>query len=596
MSEQARAEQRVAGRYVLETVLGRGGMGTVWQAMDELLGRPVAIKAVEIPEAVPEAERAKARARVLREARAAARLNHPQVVTIHDVVEDGGHLYIVMELVAAPTLAEVVREHGPLPPGRVARIGEQLLDALEVAHAAGIVHRDVKPANVMLLPRDHVKVADFGIASIQGDPRLTSSGMVLGSPAFMAPEQAGGQPSGPPADLWALGATLYYAVEARVPFRRDGSQAVLAAILTQEPDPPRLAGPLAPVLAGLLAKRPEERPAGARLHQLLGAAAAAADAEAATVPLVGTAAAPTAVAPTVPSAPTGAGPTAAAATAPYLPTGAEAAEAGVPAAALSPGPVGYQPAAPDSGRPDRLPLLVVGVAVVVMVVAALLLVRAISDDPPGSKSGRGGGTAATPTTRAAGGAGTTAAPSAGSGGQGGSGSGAATGTPVKLELDEVAPPGQVLPKYWLSATNRAGGYRVGVPASFWEVTAVGQDTYLDWPGEETFRAAFEVHTHPSTQNPYELLRREAAGFAQQHRQDQYKQVKLTGSWTYQRRHAAAWEFTWVRNDKLTHARVVAFTVGSHTYSVLYRSNDVFWYGGGSAAFPQGFEEAFTPLG
>jgi eukaryotic-like serine/threonine-protein kinase len=196
MSEQAGTERRVAGRYLLETVLGRGGMGTVWRARDELLGRPVAIKAVEIPEAVPDHERAAARARVLREARAAARLNHPLMVTTHDIVEDGGHLYIVMEVVAAPTLAAVVREHGPLPPARVARIGEQLLDALELAHAAGIVHRDVKPANVMLLARDHVRVADFGIASIQGDPQLTSSGMVLGSPPSWPPSRPAGSAAG----------------------------------------------------------------------------------------------------------------------------------------------------------------------------------------------------------------------------------------------------------------------------------------------------------------------------------------------------------------------------------------------------------------
>lgn len=128
------------------------------------------------------------------------------------------------------------------------------------------------------------------------------------------------------------------------------------------------------------------------------------------------------------------------------------------------------------------------------------------------------------------------------------------------------------------------------------MTAEGPDTYLEWSGEETFRAAFEVHAHPKSQDPYELLRREAASFAQQHRQDRYELVKLTRSWTYRRGPAAAWEFTWVRNDKLTHTRVVAFHAGSHTYSVLYRSNDVFWYGGGSAAYPQGFEEAFTPLG
>ena len=185
-----RQQRRVAGRYALGAELGRGGMGTVWRATDELLGREVAVKEIALPETVggPGQDAASIRARVLREARAAARLNHPGIVTVHDVLDAPDRLFI-MELVEAPSLAAVVAKEGPLPPARVARIGLGLVDALEAAHAAGIVHRDVKPGNVLLLPGDRVKLADFGIAAVQGDPQLTASKVAMGSPAFMAPSR-----------------------------------------------------------------------------------------------------------------------------------------------------------------------------------------------------------------------------------------------------------------------------------------------------------------------------------------------------------------------------------------------------------------------
>jgi eukaryotic-like serine/threonine-protein kinase len=237
-------------------------MGVVWRAQDGVLGREVAVKEVVFPPTMTDQERRQAQARVLREARAAARLNHPGAVTLYDVVRDQGGTFIVMELVEAPTLAELVGAGGPLPPAQVAELGAQLASALEAAHQAGIVHRDVKPANVMVPEAAMVKLADFGVASLQGDPQLTSTGLVIGSPAYMAPEQARGEESGPAADLWALGATMFYAVEGQAPFDRGTSIATLAAVVNEPPRAPRRAGALAPLITALLAKDPASRPSG----------------------------------------------------------------------------------------------------------------------------------------------------------------------------------------------------------------------------------------------------------------------------------------------------------------------------------------------
>ena len=268
------ADRLVADRYALRAPLGRGGMGVVWRAQDAVLGREVAVKEVVFPATMAEEERRPAQARVMREARAAARLNHPSAVTLYDVVQDGGGTFIVMELVNAPTLADLVRAGGPLPVERVAEIGAQIASALEAAHAAGIVHRDVKPGNVMVPDRGNAKLADFGIASLQGDPQLTSTGLVIGSPAYMAPEQARGEESGPPVDFWALGATMFYAVEGEPPFDRGTSIATLAAVVNDPPRAPRRAGPLAPLITALLAKDPGSRPSGPELRAELSRLAA----------------------------------------------------------------------------------------------------------------------------------------------------------------------------------------------------------------------------------------------------------------------------------------------------------------------------------
>jgi eukaryotic-like serine/threonine-protein kinase len=256
----------IAGRYALERPLGRGGMGVVWHAHDRLLGRAVAVKEISLPDTVPEQERQRLQARVLREARAAARLNHPVVITLHDVVTEQGQAFLVMALVTAPTLAKLVREQGPLPPERAARIGLQVASVLEAAHEAGVVHRDVKPANVMVAEDGRVWLADFGIAQLQGDPQLTTSGLIIGSPAYMAPEQAHGSSTGPETDLWGLGATMYYAVEGSSPFERGNSIATLAAVVNEPPRPPLLAGALGPIIMSLLVKDPATRPALRQVH------------------------------------------------------------------------------------------------------------------------------------------------------------------------------------------------------------------------------------------------------------------------------------------------------------------------------------------
>ncbi|MGH3240378.1 MAG: serine/threonine-protein kinase [Spirillospora sp.] len=248
----------IAARYELLEVLGRGGMGAVWRARDRTLDREVAVKEVSLPDGLDDAQVERTYARTFREARSAARLDHPGIVTVHDVVEEDGRPWIVMRLVRAEGLDKVIAREGPLPPGRVAAIGLDLLDALNAAHAAGVVHRDVKPGNV-LLPQERAVLTDFGIATVAGDETLTQAGAIVGSPAYLAPEQARHQRATPASDLWALGATLYAAVEGRPPYRRPDVWGVMAALLSDDPDPLRLAGPLTPVLHGLLRKDPDQR-------------------------------------------------------------------------------------------------------------------------------------------------------------------------------------------------------------------------------------------------------------------------------------------------------------------------------------------------
>ncbi|MBB5085138.1 serine/threonine-protein kinase [Nonomuraea endophytica] len=252
----------LGGRYRLQAELGRGGMGRVWRGHDELLDRPVAVKEV-ILERRPPCERAALLGRTMSEARLAARLSHPHIAAVYDVVEADGRPWIVLQLVSAPTLADVLAERGPLPPAEVARIGLQVLLALQAAHAAGIVHRDVKPANILLADAGrHAVLTDFGLATTLEPPAqngLTQADIVVGTPAYISPERARGAAPTAESDLWSLGVTLFTAVEGRCPFEQGSALATLSAVLTADPVPFVRAGPLAPLLTGLLAKDPARR-------------------------------------------------------------------------------------------------------------------------------------------------------------------------------------------------------------------------------------------------------------------------------------------------------------------------------------------------
>ncbi|WP_410643187.1 serine/threonine-protein kinase [Amycolatopsis sp. lyj-346] len=256
----------VAGRYLLLGELGRGGMGVVWRAQDQVIGRQVAVKELRLPDAESAAVFSE---RALREVRAGGRLNDPAVVTVYDVVTDGGTTFIVMELVEAPSLADLVRQRGPMPAAQAAQLGERVLAALQAAHAAGIVHRDVKPANILVAPDGRVKLTDFGIAHAVDDPRLTTSGMIVGSPAFMAPERVEGRDAMPASDLWSLGATLFFAVEGSIPFERATTAATLHAIMTEIPYLTRGQGPIAAAILGLLVANPDARLTAAQAQNLL---------------------------------------------------------------------------------------------------------------------------------------------------------------------------------------------------------------------------------------------------------------------------------------------------------------------------------------
>jgi hypothetical protein len=263
------AHQVVADRYELLETVGRGGFGVVWRACDTLLERHVAVKEIHIPGFLNTEDRAVLREKVLKEARAAARLDHPGAVTVFDVIDDDGRPVIVMELVEAPNLSELVREQGPLAPAEAARIGLEVLDVLDAAHRHGIVHRDVKPANVMVSDSGRVRLGDFGVAAILDDPTVTSSGAITGSPAYMAPEQATNKGAVPASDLWSLGATLYFAVEGRPPFDKGAPLPTLTSIVQDPPRPPEHAGALGPVLDGLLVKDPLARLSSAQIRRQL---------------------------------------------------------------------------------------------------------------------------------------------------------------------------------------------------------------------------------------------------------------------------------------------------------------------------------------
>lgn len=250
----------IAGRYRLEDRLGRGGMGVVWQATDQLLGRRVAVKELPLDETLSAAEARRARERTLREAQAVAQLSHPHVIVVHDILEDDERPYIVMELVDGDSLADRMAAHGPVDAPEAARIGADLLSALQTAHAAGVLHRDITPANVLIENgTDRVVLTDFGIAQVAGATTLTESGSFVGSPEYTAPERMSDSRTGPASDLWSVGALLCAALSGESPFRRDSLSGIVLAVVSDEICPPAQAAPILPVVQGLLERDPALR-------------------------------------------------------------------------------------------------------------------------------------------------------------------------------------------------------------------------------------------------------------------------------------------------------------------------------------------------
>ncbi|MFE5624279.1 serine/threonine-protein kinase [Streptomyces virginiae] len=276
----------LAGRYRLNSVLGKGGMGTVWRAQDETLGRTVAVKELRFSSGVDEDEKRRLITRTLREAKAIARIRSGGAVTVYDVVDEDARPWIVMELIEGPSLAEFIRENGPLTPHRAAEVGLAVLDVLRAAHGQGILHRDVKPSNVLIAGSGRVVLTDFGIAQVEGDPSVTSTGMLVGAPSYISPERARGQKPGPPADMWSLGGLLYASVEGVPPYDKGSALATLTAVMTEPVDPPKNAGPLTEVIYGLLAKDPARRLDEGRARAMLTAVLAAPEPVPAPVPAV----------------------------------------------------------------------------------------------------------------------------------------------------------------------------------------------------------------------------------------------------------------------------------------------------------------------
>ncbi len=362
VSEEPGSERLIAGRYRLLTPLGEGGMGTVWRARDEVLHREVAVKEVRAPHGLAAADVERLYARLEREAWAAARVANRNVVTVYDVAAQDGRPWIVMEIVHGISLSELLDAEGPLEPARVAHIGAEVLAALRAAHEAGVLHRDVKPANVLMSNDGRVVLTDFGIATVEGTSALTMTGEVIGSPEFLAPERALGRTPGPESDLWSLGVLLYAAVEGNSPFRHDTPLSTLRAVVDEELPPPRRAGALAPVIEGLLRKDPAERVSADRAERDLRVIAAGGTPSSGGDP--------------------GAGATRGALYAPYPPTAATPAEpfrhepadptAPQPWTTAPGGPPGRSasPTGPDRGRRAGV-LLGAGVAVLALAVAGL---------------------------------------------------------------------------------------------------------------------------------------------------------------------------------------------------------------------------------
>ena len=505
-------------------------MGAVWLASDELLDRDVAVKEIFWPTGLGDEEQEKLRQRALREARTAARIDHPNIIGVYDVVEEDERPWIVMRLAHYPSLSDAVREDGPMTPARVARIGLEILAAINAGHAAGVLHRDVKPSNILLGPEDQAILTDFGMAVADGGPALTTSNVLIGSPSYMAPERARGLPVTEAADLWSLGATLYTAVEGRPPFDREGAMAVLTAVVADDPDPPQRAGELWPAISGLLQKDPEERISAAEAEALLRRVT---------------------------------DPGRSASTALDEPTSPMPED--IPAAAAEPlappgivlnldAPAGQPPRRPSGGRSrlrlPRSPRLAIVVAVAGLVVVAIAVAIPLAfTHTPATRSASGGRPAATP-----------AASHGAHGHHAPRPTGSATSSPAHSGGILTS-----LPAGWVWYHDPTG-FSIGMPRG-WQVSHRGVYIYIQDPSSADF-LIIDQTTHPQPNALADWRQQEAARrstFAD------YHLIQLQAVSYPQAEQAADWEFTFDQGGQPTHVLNRNILVDSHHACALYWS-------------------------
>ena len=493
------SERLLAGRYRLLAVIGRGGMGAVWRARDELLNRDVAVKEIVWPAQLDAEERETARRRAVREAQLAARVRHPNVVGVYDIVEEGDRPSIVMELVPFRSLRDAVAEDGPMTPAEAARVGLSVLAALRAVHEVGVVHRDVKPANILLGPDGRVVLADFGIAKAGDSPALTISGVLLGSPSYLAPERARGGRAGAAADMWALGASLFAAVEGHPPFERDGVLASLTAVVADQLEPSPHAGPLWPVIEGLLLKDPAGRLDAAGAEQMLHGIAA-----------------PDAPSPTEPD------------------------HAQEPDPALRPDPAPEPDPTPGNtavardrvpGRSRRFRAGLAALAAIAVIVAGITM--ALSRPPGHHAAPRPTPRASAPASQPAP-AGRASSPS--------SAAPPATSSPSAAVPPATSSPSAPLPTGYYRFTNSTG-FSIGVPRG-WQISHDGHYVYIRDPANSGIFLLIDQSDQPKA-NALADWRQQAAN--RQGTYPGYHLILLQSVRYPQAEQAADWEFTYNRN-------------------------------------------------
>ena len=556
-SDRLVADCLLAGRYRLGAVIGVGGMGVVWRGHDELLGRDVAVKEMVWPPHLTEQERQIACRRAIREAQMAGRLSHRNVVRVYDIVEEDSHPCIVMEFLPYKSLREILDEEGTVPPARAAQIGLGVLGALSAAHAEGILHRDVKPANILVGPDGRVVLTDFGIARAADSPTLTADGTVLGSPSYIAPERArGGQSgAGAPGDLWGLGASLYTAVEGHPPFERNGALATLTAVVADELEPPTHAGPLEPVISGLLRKDPAQRLGAAEAGELLRQVAE-----------------PQATEPQVAESQ---------ATEPQV---AEPLPA--PASTASPPPVVPEPWQPAPPSPRRSRRLLVTLAALVAAAAAVTGLAFALTSSPGRQAASSGGSQRPAPSRATS---TVASPA--------SSPSARTSQPQAAPSSPATASGNgtgstagygSLPAGYYRFTNSTG-FSIGVPHG-WQVSHQGTYVYISDPSDGNIYLLIDQSDHPKP-DPLADWEQQAANRGSTY--PDYHLIRLASVNYPQAEKAADWEFTYDRNGVPVHIlnrNVLANA--SHAYALYWSTPESDW--NADYHYFQAFAATFRP--